>query len=58
MRWRQQWEVDGALKDWTPPEVLTLFHPSGTSGFDKDGAPGEYTYSISYFDWILVKATL
>lgn len=41
MRWRQQWEVDGALKDWTPPEILTLYHPSGTSGYDKDGAPGK-----------------
>ncbi|VEN40858.1 unnamed protein product [Callosobruchus maculatus] len=39
MKWRQQWEVDGALKDWVPPEVLQKYHPSGTSGYDKDGAP-------------------
>ncbi|XP_074026952.1 SEC14-like protein 2 isoform X2 [Leptinotarsa decemlineata] len=39
MKWRQQWEVDGALKEWKPPDVITLYHPSGTTGFDKDGAP-------------------
>ncbi|KAJ8918626.1 hypothetical protein NQ315_013132 [Exocentrus adspersus] len=39
MKWRQQWEVDTTLMKWTPPEVLQLYHPSGTSGLDKDGAP-------------------
>lgn len=47
MRWRQQWEVDGALKQWTPPEVFTLYHPSGTSGFDKDGAPSKFSKKLS-----------
>lgn len=41
MKWRHQWEVDTGLKEWTPPEVLLLYHPSGTSGHDKDGAPGK-----------------
>ncbi|KAJ8984842.1 hypothetical protein NQ317_013043 [Molorchus minor] len=39
MKWRQQWEVDDGLKNWSPPEVIQLYHPSGTSGYDKDGAP-------------------
>lgn len=39
MKWRLQWEVDTGLKDWTPPEVLQKYYPSGTSGVDKDGAP-------------------
>ncbi|KAJ8964509.1 hypothetical protein NQ314_004797 [Rhamnusium bicolor] len=39
MKWRKQWEVDGALKEWSPPEVVRLYHPSGTSGYDKNGAP-------------------
>ncbi|XP_018568661.1 SEC14-like protein 2 [Anoplophora glabripennis] len=39
MKWRHQWEVDTGLKEWTPPEVLLLYHPSGTSGLDRDGAP-------------------
>ncbi|XP_044755169.1 uncharacterized protein LOC123314116 [Coccinella septempunctata] len=39
MKWRQEWEVDGALKTWTPPEVVRKYHPSGCSGYDKDGAP-------------------
>ncbi|KAG5899924.1 hypothetical protein JTB14_002475 [Gonioctena quinquepunctata] len=39
MKWRQQWEVDGALKEWKAPEVVELYHPSGTPGYDKDGAP-------------------
>lgn len=40
LRWRAQWEVDGALRSWTPPEVVRLFYPYGISGVDKDGAPG------------------
>ncbi|KAJ8952819.1 hypothetical protein NQ318_008140 [Aromia moschata] len=39
LKWRQQWEVDGALKEWSPPEVVQLFHPSGSSGYDQDKAP-------------------
>ncbi|XP_076253244.1 SEC14-like protein 2 isoform X1 [Rhynchophorus ferrugineus] len=39
MLWRQQWEVDTTLKTWIQPEVIQLYHPSGTCGFDKDGAP-------------------
>ncbi|EFA12792.2 SEC14-like protein 3 [Tribolium castaneum] len=39
MKWRQQWEVDGALKNWQPSESLLNFYPCGVSGYDKDGAP-------------------
>ncbi|XP_019881886.1 SEC14-like protein 2 [Aethina tumida] len=39
MKWRLQWEVDGALKTWTPPEAVELYHPSGTCGTDREGAP-------------------
>lgn len=39
MKWRLQWEVDTALKDWTPPEVVRLYYPYGICGVDKDGAP-------------------
>ncbi|CAH1101405.1 unnamed protein product [Psylliodes chrysocephalus] len=36
---RKQWEIDSNLLTWDPPEILKLYHPSGTSGCDKDGAP-------------------
>lgn len=39
MKWRLQWEVDTALKDWTPSEAITKYYVSGTTGLDKDGAP-------------------
>ncbi|XP_060529229.1 SEC14-like protein 4 [Cylas formicarius] len=39
LRWRQQWEVDTALKDWVLPDVIRLYYPSGISGLDKQGAP-------------------
>ncbi|RZC38237.1 SEC14-like protein 3, partial [Asbolus verrucosus] len=39
MKWRQQWEVDGALKSWQPPEVIDLYYPSGTTGRDQEGLP-------------------
>ncbi|CAH0556097.1 unnamed protein product [Brassicogethes aeneus] len=39
MKWRTQWEVDGALKTWNPPEAVALYHPSGTCGTDREGAP-------------------
>lgn len=42
MKWRLQWEVDTALKDWTPPEVVRLYYPYGICGVDKDGAPGMF----------------
>lgn len=48
MKWRLQWEVDGALKTWTPPEALDLFHPCGTSGYDKDGAPGLIRFYVNF----------
>ncbi|CAG9864035.1 unnamed protein product [Phyllotreta striolata] len=36
---RKQMEIDSKLMSWEPPEVIKLYHPSGTSGCDKDGAP-------------------
>lgn len=39
MKARLQWEVDGALKTWEPPEILVTYAPVGISGRDKDGAP-------------------
>ncbi|KAL3267885.1 hypothetical protein HHI36_007025 [Cryptolaemus montrouzieri] len=39
MKWRLVMEVDGALKTWQPPEVVTIYEPCGVSGYDKDGAP-------------------
>ncbi|XP_050304373.1 SEC14-like protein 2 [Anthonomus grandis grandis] len=39
IKWRIQWEVDGALKEWTPPEAIRLYYPSGVCGFDKGGSP-------------------
>ncbi|XP_066245334.1 SEC14-like protein 2 [Euwallacea similis] len=39
MRWRLQWEVDTALKNWTCPEVIKLYYPHGICGVDKAGGP-------------------
>lgn len=39
MLFRKQWELDSNLLHWDPPEVIKLYHPSGTCGYDKDGAP-------------------
>lgn len=39
MKWRQQWDVEN-IKNWEPPEAIKLYYPSGGTGFDKDGAPG------------------
>lgn len=35
------------LADWEPPQVLLDHLPHGLSGFDKDGAPGEYLMIVS-----------
>lgn len=39
LKWRQEWGVDGSLKTWQPPEAIAKYQPSGTTGYDKDGAP-------------------
>ncbi|CAH1280313.1 unnamed protein product [Diabrotica balteata] len=36
---KKQWEIDSHLIAWDPPEPIKSFHPSGTCGLDKDGAP-------------------
>jgi hypothetical protein len=39
MKWRQQWEVDGALKTWQPSETLLTYYPYGSTGVDKEDSP-------------------
>ncbi|KAF5273986.1 hypothetical protein FQA39_LY01102 [Lamprigera yunnana] len=42
LQWRQFWDVDEGLKTWEPPEGLSLYYPSGSTGCDKTGSPGTY----------------
>lgn len=44
LQWRQQWEVDTALKTWKPPEPLVSYVPWGLTGYDVDKAPGTIFY--------------
>lgn len=37
--WRKKWKADSILRDWTPPEVLKKYFPSGLCGYDKEGCP-------------------
>lgn len=40
LKWREKWGIDKELQTWQPPEVLEKHFPSGSTGFDKEGSPG------------------
>ena len=39
---RQRYELDTILEEWTPPEVLAKYTPGGFFGEDREGHPVWY----------------
>lgn len=44
MGWREKWAIETQLPSWSPPEAIIKYFPSGSTGFDKEGSPGLYSY--------------